>query len=244
MEAHRFDGVEGLFIHPVENDWVMAGNGTIGLELIEDLPDVETVIVPVGGGGLLVGIASAVKALRPSARIVAVQPDTGAPLAESWRRGEAAEIDYTADVDRRRRREGGAAGDVAAAAGGRRRRGRRHARRGRGGRPAPGDTRASDRRGRGSAGAGRRSVRARRRRHRSPASSPAGTSTPPCSAGSSPARRRSSSAAPRDHEGAAAELPAIREPAFVPTCRPDVPAVGPGREQVPAAGVAPASGQL
>ncbi len=94
LETHRFDGAEGLFIHPVENDWVMAGNGTIGLELVEDLPDVDTVIVPVGGGGLLVGIASAVKALRPDVRVVAVQPETAAPLAAALRRGEPVEIDY------------------------------------------------------------------------------------------------------------------------------------------------------
>jgi threonine dehydratase len=94
MEEHHFDGVEGLFIHPVENDGVMAGNGTIGLELVEDLLDLDTVVIPVGGGGLLVGIASAVKQLRPHVRVVAAQPETAAPLAVAMERGEPAEIDY------------------------------------------------------------------------------------------------------------------------------------------------------
>ncbi len=94
IEEHRFDGAEGLFLHPVESDDVMAGNGTIGLEIIEDLEDVDAVVVPVGGGGLIVGIASAVKQLRPETRIVAVQPETGAPLAASFAAGEASEIDY------------------------------------------------------------------------------------------------------------------------------------------------------
>jgi threonine dehydratase len=94
IEDHRFDGAKGLFIHPVEDDAVMAGNGTIGLELIEDLLDLDTVVVPVGGGGLLVGIASAVKQLRPGVRVIAAQPETAAPLAVALERGELAEIDY------------------------------------------------------------------------------------------------------------------------------------------------------
>ena len=94
IENHRFDGAEGLFLHPVESDAVMAGNGTIGLEILEELPDVETVIVPVGGGGLIAGIASAVKHLRRDVRVVAVQPETAAPLAASLAAGEPREIDY------------------------------------------------------------------------------------------------------------------------------------------------------
>ena len=58
-------GVEGLFVHPVEDEPVMAGNGTIGLEVLKDLPDPDAVVIPYGGGGLTAGIASAVKALRP-----------------------------------------------------------------------------------------------------------------------------------------------------------------------------------
>ena len=62
----RIDGVEGLFVHPVQDPAVMAGNGTIGLEILEDLPDPDAVVIPVGGGGLTVGIASAIKALAPA----------------------------------------------------------------------------------------------------------------------------------------------------------------------------------
>jgi threonine dehydratase len=84
MEESRFEGVEGLFVHPVENERVMAGNGTIGLELLEDLPGVEAVVIPFGGGGLTAGIASAVKALRPETRLFTVEPETGAPFAASF----------------------------------------------------------------------------------------------------------------------------------------------------------------
>ncbi len=77
----RFDGVEGLFIHPVQDAAVMAGNGTIGLELAEDLAEIDAVLVPWGGGGLFTGIASALAALSPSTRLYAVEPETGAPLA-------------------------------------------------------------------------------------------------------------------------------------------------------------------
>jgi threonine dehydratase len=94
MENHRFDGHEGLFIHPVQDEAVMAGNGTIGLELIEDLPDVDTVVVPVGGGGLITGIASAVKQLRPGTRVVSSQPETAAAMAASIEQGAPAEIEY------------------------------------------------------------------------------------------------------------------------------------------------------
>jgi threonine dehydratase len=96
MEQHRFEGVDGLFVHPVEDDSVMAGNGTIGLEILEDLPDPDVVVVPWGGGGLLVGIASAVKALRPETEIRAVELETAAPLAASLAAGEPREIDYRA----------------------------------------------------------------------------------------------------------------------------------------------------
>ncbi|MGZ8635205.1 MAG: pyridoxal-phosphate dependent enzyme [Solirubrobacteraceae bacterium] len=94
METHRFDGHEGLFIHPVQDEGVMAGNGTIGLELIEDLPDVDTVVVPVGGGGLITGIASAVKQLKPGTRVVSAQPETAAAMAASLASGAPVEIDY------------------------------------------------------------------------------------------------------------------------------------------------------
>ena len=76
----RIEGQEGLFVHPVADEAVMAGNGTIGLEILEDLPDVDAVVIPVGGGGLTVGIASAIKALRPQAMIYTAEPATGAAL--------------------------------------------------------------------------------------------------------------------------------------------------------------------
>lgn len=87
-------GVEGLFVHPVEDEAVMAGNGTIGLELVEDLDAFDAVVVPWGGGGLTTGIASAVKALRPGVRIVTAEPETAAPLAASLAAGEPVGIDY------------------------------------------------------------------------------------------------------------------------------------------------------
>jgi len=77
----HLDGTEGLFVHPVQDPGVMAGNGTIGLEILDDLPDPDAVVIPYGGGGLTVGIASAIKARRPATRILTAEPDTGAALA-------------------------------------------------------------------------------------------------------------------------------------------------------------------
>jgi threonine dehydratase len=94
MVDRRYEGLDGLFVHPVEDELVMAGNGTIGLELCEQLEEFDTVIVPWGGGGLTTGIASAVKALRPGVRIVTAEPETAAPLAASLRAGEPVEIDF------------------------------------------------------------------------------------------------------------------------------------------------------
>jgi threonine dehydratase len=96
LEERSYPGVEGFFVHPVEDEAVMAGNGTIGLELLEDLPEPDTIVVPWGGGGLLVGIASAVKALRPETQIRAVELETAAPLAASLAAGEPREVDYRA----------------------------------------------------------------------------------------------------------------------------------------------------
>ena len=92
----EFEGLDGLFIHPVSDADVMAGNGTIGLEILEDLPDVEAVVIPYGGGGLSVGIASALRALKPGARVFAAEVETAAPLAASLRAGEPVEVDYEA----------------------------------------------------------------------------------------------------------------------------------------------------
>jgi threonine dehydratase len=88
------EGVDGLFVHPVADEAVMAGNGTIGLELAEDAPEFDAVVIPWGGGGLTTGIASAVKALRPEVRVVTVEPDTAAPLAAAFAAGHPVEIDF------------------------------------------------------------------------------------------------------------------------------------------------------
>jgi threonine dehydratase len=90
------DGIEGLFVHPVQDPGVMAGNGTIGLEILEDLPDPDAVVIPYGGGGLTVGIASAVKALRPATKIVTAEPGTAAALAAALAAGHPADVDYRA----------------------------------------------------------------------------------------------------------------------------------------------------
>jgi threonine dehydratase len=96
IETSSFPGAEGVFVHPVQDERVMAGNGTIGLEVLEDLPDPDVVLVPFGGGGLSVGIASAVKQLRPETRVYAVEPETGAPLTASFAAGEPRSVDYQA----------------------------------------------------------------------------------------------------------------------------------------------------
>jgi threonine dehydratase len=90
----RVEGVEGFFVHPVADPAVMAGNGTIALEILEDLPDVDAVAVPYGGGGLVSGIASALRARSPKTRIYTVEPETGAALVAARAAGEPTQIDY------------------------------------------------------------------------------------------------------------------------------------------------------
>jgi threonine dehydratase len=92
----RVEGVEGLFVHPVQDEGVMAGNGTIGLEILEDLADPDVVLIPYGGGGLTVGIASAIRRLRPQTKIYAVEPETGAALVAALAAGAPTEIEYRA----------------------------------------------------------------------------------------------------------------------------------------------------
>ncbi len=87
-------GIDGLFVHPVADEAVMAGNGTIGLELSEDAPEFDSVVIPWGGGGLTTGIASAVKALRPKVLVVTAEPETAAPLAAAFAAGEPREIEF------------------------------------------------------------------------------------------------------------------------------------------------------
>ena len=91
----EFDGLDGCFIHPVSDPAVMAGNGVIGLEILEDLPDLDAIVIPYGGGGLSSGIASALRALKPGARLYAAEVETAAPLAASLRAGKPVEVEYT-----------------------------------------------------------------------------------------------------------------------------------------------------
>lgn len=94
LVEHEYPELEGLFVHPVSDPAVIAGNGTIGLEILEDLPDVDTVLVPYGGGGLSCGIASALHALRPATRVFACEVETAAPFAASLAAGRPVSVDY------------------------------------------------------------------------------------------------------------------------------------------------------
>jgi threonine dehydratase len=93
MERRTFPGVEGSFIHPFDNDDFIAGNATMGLEIVEDLPEVATVVMAIGGGGLLTGVASGVRARKPGVRIVGAEPETAAPAALSLANGRASVLD-------------------------------------------------------------------------------------------------------------------------------------------------------
>ncbi|HEU0225952.1 MAG TPA: threonine/serine dehydratase [Steroidobacteraceae bacterium] len=95
FQDRAYPGVEGTFIHAFDDDRVMAGNGTIGLEVLEDLPDVDAVVIPWGGGGLASGIATALRALRPECRIHAAEVETAAPLAASLAAGSVQVVHYT-----------------------------------------------------------------------------------------------------------------------------------------------------
>ena len=83
VETHGSDRMTGHFIHPFDDDRFIAGNATAGLEILEDLPDVDAIIAPLGGGGLLSGIAAAVRELKPTVRVYAAEPETAAPLSAS-----------------------------------------------------------------------------------------------------------------------------------------------------------------
>lgn len=95
LEEGSYPGVQGLFVHPVMDDAVMAGNGTIGLELVEQLDGIDTVLVPWGGGGLTTGIASALHELSPGTRVYACEPETGAPVSAALVAGQPVPVDYT-----------------------------------------------------------------------------------------------------------------------------------------------------
>jgi threonine dehydratase len=86
-ETHEFEGLDATFVHPFDNHDFIAGHGTMGLEIVEDCPDVRTVICAIGGGGLITGVGSAVKARKPDARVLGAEPETAAPYALSLREG-------------------------------------------------------------------------------------------------------------------------------------------------------------
>jgi len=100
FETRSFPGVDATFIHAFDDSDVMAGNGTIAMELLEDLPEFDAVVIPWGGGGLSCGIAAALRELAPRVRIYAAEIETGAPLAASWAAGEPRTVEYrTSFVD-------------------------------------------------------------------------------------------------------------------------------------------------
>ena len=89
------EGLNGLFVHPFRDQAVMAGNGTIGLEILEDLPDVDALVIAYAGGGLTCGIASAIRALKPEVKVYAAEVETGAPFAASLAAGRPVRIAHT-----------------------------------------------------------------------------------------------------------------------------------------------------
>jgi threonine dehydratase len=93
LERHGHPDERGFFVHPVADPAVIAGNGTAGLEILEQVPDLDAIVVPYGGGGLACGIASAVKALRPAVRVYAAEVETAAPFAASLEAGEPVRVE-------------------------------------------------------------------------------------------------------------------------------------------------------
>jgi threonine dehydratase len=87
LEERSFPGAEGTFNHPFDDDNFIAGHGTMGLEILEDAPDTAAVIASIGGGGLITGVGSAIKALKPEIKIFGVEPETAAPAALSFKMG-------------------------------------------------------------------------------------------------------------------------------------------------------------
>jgi len=87
LDEHAYPGMEGTFIHPFDDHNFIAGHATMGLEILEDVPDVAAVIGAIGGGGLITGVASAIKALAPAVCVWAAEPETAAPAALSFARG-------------------------------------------------------------------------------------------------------------------------------------------------------------
>ena len=87
LDERSFPGADGTFIHPFDDDNFIAGHGTMGLEILEDAPDTAAVIASIGGGGLITGVGTAIKALKPETKIFGVEPETAAPSALSFKMG-------------------------------------------------------------------------------------------------------------------------------------------------------------
>lgn len=95
FDTSKYPEMRGVLIHPFSDPAVMAGQGTIGLEILEDLPDVDSVVIPFGGGGLSCGVASAIRALKPDVKLYGCEIETAAPLAPSLTAGEQVDVNYT-----------------------------------------------------------------------------------------------------------------------------------------------------
>ena len=93
VESHTSDRMTGRMVHPFDDDDFISGNGTAALEILEDMPDVDAVVAAIGGGGLLAGVGCVMKALKPSAQVIAAEPATAAPLSLSFAAGEARRFD-------------------------------------------------------------------------------------------------------------------------------------------------------
>jgi len=87
LEDRCYPGVEGTFVHPFDDHGFIAGHATMGLEILEDAPDAAVVIASIGGGGLITGVGSAIKAIRPAIRVLGAEPETAAPAARSFALG-------------------------------------------------------------------------------------------------------------------------------------------------------------
>jgi threonine dehydratase len=87
LDERAFPGVEGTFVHPFDDDNFIAGHGTMGLEILEDAPETKAIITAIGGGGLVTGVASAIKALNPEIKVFGAEPETAAPAALSFEKG-------------------------------------------------------------------------------------------------------------------------------------------------------------
>jgi threonine dehydratase len=93
VEEHRSDRMTGCFVHPFDDDDFISGNGTVALEILEDVPDVDAVVASIGGGGLLAGVGCVMRAAKPDVRVYAAEPATAAPLAASFSAGQPVRFD-------------------------------------------------------------------------------------------------------------------------------------------------------